>query len=53
MKEKEESVKHDDFKKLHEKNKMRVMDLLTPEQKEMWKTLAGPEFKGELHFTGK
>jgi hypothetical protein len=29
------------------------MDLLTPEQKEMWKTLAGPEFKGELHFTGK
>jgi hypothetical protein len=27
------------------------MELLSPEQKETWKVLAGPEFKGELHFS--
>jgi hypothetical protein len=48
-----ESAKEADLKKLHEDNKKRLMELLTPEQKELWKTLAGPEFKGELNFSQK
>jgi len=45
-----ESAKQEDLKKLHETNKRRLLEVLSPEQKETWKTLAGPEFKGELNF---
>jgi hypothetical protein len=47
---KDENFKHEELKKLHEVDKKRLMELLTPEQRETWKTLAGPEFKGELNF---
>jgi Spy/CpxP family protein refolding chaperone len=48
---KDEDAKHEELKKLHETNRKRLMELLSPEQKETWKVLAGPEFKGELHFS--
>jgi Spy/CpxP family protein refolding chaperone len=48
---KDESAKQAEFKKLHEDNKKRLMELLTPEQKDTWKVLTGPEFKGELKFS--
>ena len=48
-----ETIKHEEIKQLHEKDKQRLMSLLTSEQKETWKTLSGPEFKGELEFIPK
>lgn len=47
---KDEATKEAEIKKLHETNNKRLMDLLTPEQKQTLKTLSGPEFKGEFHF---
>jgi hypothetical protein len=47
---KDENAKHEELKKHHEVNKMRLMELLTPQQKETWKAMVGPEFKGELVF---
>jgi Spy/CpxP family protein refolding chaperone len=48
---KDDAAKHEEFKKLHESNRQRLLGLLTPEQQETWKTLSGPEFKGELHYS--
>jgi Spy/CpxP family protein refolding chaperone len=48
---KDDDTKHEELKKLHETNRKRLLSLLTPEQQESWKTLAGTEFKGELHFS--
>jgi Spy/CpxP family protein refolding chaperone len=45
------NTKHEELKKLHETNKTHLIGLLTSEQKAIWKTLIGPEFKGELHFS--
>jgi len=47
---KDDSAKEAELKKIHETNHKRLFSLLTPDQQETWKTLAGPEFKGELHF---
>jgi Spy/CpxP family protein refolding chaperone len=47
---KDDSTKQEEFKKLHEMHRKQLLSLLTPEQQETWKTMAGPEFKGELHF---
>lgn len=47
---KDDATKQDQLKRLHEASKRRLLSLLTPEQQETWKTLAGPEFKGELHY---
>jgi hypothetical protein len=47
---KDDAEKQAEFKKLHEDNKKRLMGLLTPEQKDSWKAMTGPEFKGELKF---
>jgi hypothetical protein len=48
---KDENARQAELKALHETNKKRLMELLTPDQKEIWKSLTGPEFKGELHFS--
>jgi DNA-binding TFAR19-related protein (PDSD5 family) len=47
---KDERTKEAELKKLHEINHKRLTELLTPEQQQIWKALAGPEFKGELHY---
>jgi len=46
-------TKHAELMKLHETNKMRLIGLLTSDQKKKWAELVGPEFKGELHFSTK
>jgi Spy/CpxP family protein refolding chaperone len=47
---KDDSTKEMELKKLHETNHKRLFSLLTPDQQQTWKSLAGPEFKGEFHF---
>jgi hypothetical protein len=51
MKEaKEDNAKQAEMKKLHDTDRQALLALLTPEQQQTWKTMAGPEFKGELNF---
>ncbi|MDB5308471.1 MAG: hypothetical protein JWO38_2673 [Gemmataceae bacterium] len=43
-------LKAEELKQLREKNRKRLMDLLTDDQEKKWKELAGTPFTGELYF---
>jgi Spy/CpxP family protein refolding chaperone len=47
---KDNPTKTEEMKKLHETTRKELLSVLTPEQQEAWKGLAGPEFMAELHF---
>lgn len=43
-------VKEEKFREMRMANRKRLMSVLTDEQKAKWKEMAGPPFRGELHF---
>jgi Spy/CpxP family protein refolding chaperone len=43
-------VKEEKFHEMRTANRKRLMSVLTDEQKAKWKEMAGPPFRGELHF---
>lgn len=44
------AIKDEKFHELRTANRKRLMSVLTDEQKAKWKEMAGPPFRGELHF---
>jgi Spy/CpxP family protein refolding chaperone len=44
------TVEREKFREMRQKNRRRLMSVLTDEQKTKWKEMAGQPFRGELHF---
>lgn len=44
------AVQEEKFREMRQSNRKRLMSVLTDEQKSKWKEMAGPAFRGQLHF---